>query len=270
MRRAPRADDAARLYVLIYDSTLFGDALGAPPSGLIPKVFWSYPAAIFVDLAWVRAGAAGIPNVEAEDLLGPVLVHEAGHALGLTRSRAHGDGAHCAVDGCIMQAAIELSFTRFLLGGEMPAPQLCAPCAADLWAVGSDGNVRFLGAALVRREPLYAAVTLPGLTFVSFIDPGAIDAARTVAVADGVVERSLRDLPAPIRADARGQWSPVQVSGYVAADLDAPGAAARLRPAIEAALADPDPHVVEGARRLEAALESRKSHLTGGQRPREN
>lgn len=94
-----------------------------------------------------------------------VLKHEAGHVLGLTRSTAHGDGAHCSNSRCLMNASPgwRSGFFGLILGIRIER-ELCADCRDDLELAKSenvDPELEFKGPFLIRRENGYSVASLP-------------------------------------------------------------------------------------------------------------
>jgi hypothetical protein len=115
---------AAYLYVLFFDSTLYG----GPPEN--PHVRVDSPSAIFVDMACLNA----MDDAAPADILPSVLIHEAGYVLGLERGRG---GAHCPNETCIMYP---------YAGNERRT--LCAACRRELAAEReqpADPRLRFVG-----------------------------------------------------------------------------------------------------------------------------
>jgi hypothetical protein len=147
------AEGTAYLYVLCYDSTLYGG------SSKIPHVRADSPTAIWVDMAYLRKAGS-----RAEDLLPRALVHEAGHVLGLKRGEG---GAHCLDQKCVMYA---------FSGQQRRA--LCAACEQDLAAAREgpgDARLSFSGPLLIRREKEYAVAKLPAMTGVAFGSDASLD-----------------------------------------------------------------------------------------------
>jgi len=69
-----------------------------------------------------------------------VLVHEAGHVLGLVTNDAHRDGGHCTNAWCLMYDGVDarsLAVHLFptLFTGYLPT-HVCRDCRADLWGEG--------------------------------------------------------------------------------------------------------------------------------------
>ncbi len=164
----PRDRATAYVYVLYYRSD----------DGRNPHVNWHYPGAIFADITYFRRVASEIPGFAVEDVEAPLLVHEAGHVLGLTRDESHGDGSHCSNRRCVMYAVLEVSLEGLSRGERLPeAP--CDRCRADIAAARSrrpDARLGFVGPVFVRREPRYTLLRLPGLLMVALGDEAAIPA----------------------------------------------------------------------------------------------
>lgn len=96
---------------------------------------------------------------------GLILIHETGHALGLTQNDAHGTNNHCRASECLMRSTIQVDLWSYLLGrGTVRQTNICEDCRADLLRgreLAPDANLRFVGGALVRSEEDYHVVSLP-------------------------------------------------------------------------------------------------------------
>lgn len=158
----------AYLYLLYYDGALCDrDPLGPdgkpikrdktkghrgdnPHVDLLP-----YPAAIFVNSRY------GLHRSRRE-----ILVHEAGHVLGLARRAEGTQMLHCLTETCLMQASISFHISRWLtLRDPITQHEFCADCRADLQAQATGPaavNLRFIGSVMVRTEPGYHVLSLPG------------------------------------------------------------------------------------------------------------
>ncbi len=246
MGRGPEMDDrkTAYLYVLYYEN-----------QGKRPYVNWHYPAAIFADVTYFRDAARAVPGLVAADVETSLLVHEAGHVLGLTRRRLDGDGAHCRVAGCVMVSMIEVDATAPPgAARELPlAP--CERCTREMAASRThpyDPRLWFLGPVFVRSERQYMVLRLPGATFLSLLGEDELRAE--------VGRRSLARLTEDLFAAEPG-------SGYMLGYLYPPDAPLlRLTPAVRAAASDPDPVARRAAMVVAGALAARgywDGHLSG-------
>jgi len=225
----------AFLYMLFYDSKR--------PAGLAqrPHVSTGHAAAIFVDRAYLRGQveSLALPVLDADDLLPRALTHEVFHVLGLTRRTSGGDNGHCVDASCGMFAKVKLSSARALLRVGLGPTQLCSSCAADLEASRSgpgDARYSFVEPMVVRCEPLYWVLSLPGATYVSLEPPEASDWRALAAAVKGDVE------------------SGHVVTGFVA-DLDSWFNRRAARARVDAALEDPSPIVRSAAQALDEELD---------------
>lgn len=100
-----------------------------------------------------------------KSLEGLLLIHEAGHVLGLTQNGAHGTNIHCLSANCLMQPAIRVGLWQRLFGGHLTTQtNLCEKCRADLMAgreAEPEANLRFAGGAFVRSEEDYHIISQP-------------------------------------------------------------------------------------------------------------
>jgi tetratricopeptide (TPR) repeat protein len=183
----PAAPPPAFIYVLFYNHALCDRApapgTGRPAAGaaLRPRV-WTrnphvdvqpYPAMIYLDthlaFRWVQR---------------LVLLHEAGHVLGLAFRPAEAAGGHCLHKACLMSEAFRLPYLALGL-----QRKLCARCAGQLAEVRSQPpstNQRFVGPVLVRSEGAYHVLSLPH---------------RAKAIVGELADRDCRDFAAAVRAE---------------------------------------------------------------------
>ena len=166
----------AFLEVLFYDSQLTydngipetGDPGANPalkPSRPVPEsqTEWEpYPALIMMN-------TRGYPKI----LEGPLLTHEAGHALGLVNRTNYVADHHCTDSNCLMypklNAVAVLHIHRLLLGSRaftytISQTNLCARCLAELAddaKLPPPTNCYFAGAVMVRSEIGYHVLSLP-------------------------------------------------------------------------------------------------------------
>ena len=136
-------------------TTRWADTRGAPGSctaARIPQTDSPYPA-IYLNTHF----SLGIN-------LNGILLHEAGHNLGLVSRSTHARGGHCLNWGCLMGTHVDyvLEF-RWLPG--MGQSRLCPECVAELKQHATQPppvNLRFVGPVLVRSETGYHVLSLPG------------------------------------------------------------------------------------------------------------
>jgi len=158
----PESQDAAFIYFLFYDSHLAGTSAQEPCTLRLP-----HPAAVFIDRRYLKKWS-WIPG--AGDVGQKMLLHEAGHVLGLCTDQSHGDGLHCTNYPCLMNLELYIRPLRLLLPGPvMPQRKFCAACQTDLAAHRQEppaNNLRFLGPYCVRTETAYHVVATPGFVYV--------------------------------------------------------------------------------------------------------
>ncbi len=158
----PERADAAFDYFLFFDSRLAGTPKAEPITTRI-----TFPGAVLLDRryldAWSRFPGAG-------DMARRLMLHEAGHILGLCANQAHADGIHCTNASCLMNVRLNIRPLQLLLPGPVvPQRDFCSACRADLLATLAQppaDNLRFLGPYCVRSEPGYHVVSSPAFCFV--------------------------------------------------------------------------------------------------------
>jgi hypothetical protein len=141
----------AYLHLFAYDGkTTFK---GARPE---PRVVFNCPSAIFWNVDYARSW----PDQTRIDMLR----HELGHILGLCRNTAHGDGAHCDKQGCLMFPTPDmLSQIGGLVHLYFREHRLCKDCMRDLELAAEapcDENLSFAGPFLMRREDGYSVASM--------------------------------------------------------------------------------------------------------------
>ena len=158
----PERADAAFAYFLFFDSRLAGAPKTEPSTTRI-----AFPGAVFLDRRYLDAKSR-FPG--AGDVARRLILHEAGHVLGLCANQAHADGIHCTNLPCLMNVTLHIRPLRLLMPGPVvPQRDFCSACRADLQATLAQppaDNLRFLGPYCVRSEPGYHVVSSPGFAFV--------------------------------------------------------------------------------------------------------
>ncbi len=248
----------AFLYVLFYNDLLSDrpaavntahPGFKAAPQGRLPirnphVDMLPYPAMIYMN---VHCGFKSV-----RDLL---LLHEAGHVLGLAFRSTHATSGHCLEPGCLMNRAIRDHLGRHLLGRdpiEAKQKQLCERCLAQLAERQKQpppSNLRFVGPLLVRSEAGYHVLSLPH---------------RAKVILGERSEKDCRDFAAAVRAETVSPWDSenefrADASGLEGMLLD-PG---KLRELLTRLNADPDRLVRRVAPRLWTGCASRFN--AGGQ-----
>jgi len=158
----PNAPPSAFLYVLYYSGALSDKHEGAeagrgdkktpphprqrnvhPHADLLP-----YPAILFMNTNYMtRWGRAEI------------LLHEAGHLLGLAGRPTYASGYHCLGFTCLMNK--RFLFSRFILGWQRRPCKRCVAQLAESSMQPPPANLRFVGPVLVRSENGYDVMSLP-------------------------------------------------------------------------------------------------------------
>lgn len=166
----PRDVDSAYCYFLFYDSRLAGVNRHEPFTTRSP-----FPGAVFIDDCYVRQWN-WLPGAGMEP--GLMILHEAGHLLGLASNRSHGDGSHCTNLNCIMNRELTVRPARVILPGPvMPQRNFCPDCQEELEEANKaepPANIRFRSGYAIRSEPLYQVVSSPGFTFIHAGKPESI------------------------------------------------------------------------------------------------
>jgi hypothetical protein len=184
----PPDPDSALIHLFYFDSRTLSDRKSQPATTLLP-----YPVSIFIDTAYrfMDTAGAGDSRSGPGEFRNLALRHEAGHVLGLCRGASHGDGLHCADEHCLMNARIAFHVSRYVTRRD-PWKQrdLCSACQAELQAYRAAtpaANLRFRGPYLVRSEPAYHVLSLPGFVYIQLgpleaLDPGRLRTGREYAV----------------------------------------------------------------------------------------
>jgi hypothetical protein len=169
----------AFLYVLYYDDTLSRDSVvprmlrrGINPFAEIHP----YPAIYFN-----TRFSLGIAMNE-------ILLHEAGHLLGMVSRSAHARDSHCLNRGCQMNTHLDY-FLQFRWLRQRRQSPLCTECVAELKQRSmqpSALNLYYAGPVLVRSEVDYHILSLPD---------------RVRLIVGSLTEQDCQDFGATIRAE---------------------------------------------------------------------
>lgn len=199
------ASHPAYLYVLYYDPTLCNQpaltdteqsVATTPlhkPAMRKPHVdFLPYPPVMYIN---PRYGPKKVQN--------ELLIHEAGHELGLAGRSTNAFAYHCLDINCLMNWTLRYYLERSLLGMDpVKQRQLCAVCVAQLTDSAKQSpptNLRFVGPVLVRSETDYYVLSLPD---------------RVKVIVGSLTEQDCRDFAVTVRAekippnddDTRVEW----------------------------------------------------------------
>ncbi len=220
----------AYLYILYYDSDLTQKShtqgtnhWGASTHALNlhPHAdLWPYPA-IYMN---VRYGfQKWVPN--------EMLLHEAGHILGLVSRPDFATNHHCLSPQCFMNSTIRVSLHRAFLGEPATKQmQLCGRCMTELvrrLKGPARTNVYFAGPVLVRTERGYAVLSLPH---------------RVALIVGTLTPQDCRDFAAQTQAEAaRPDDDEFRYRGVAKDDMLAEPQ--RLRAALEQAEQDSQPNI---------------------------
>jgi len=184
---------AAYLYVLYYDPALCDKPATAgahqtsvsttphlQPAPRKPHVdSLPYPPVMYINPRYGR-------RVVQNDLL----IHEAGHELGLAGRSTYAADYHCLDQNCLMNSTIVYHLGRYLLGMDpIKQHQLCARCVAQLTESAKQSppsNLRFVGPVLVRSEIGYHVLSLPN---------------RLKLVVGDLADQDCRDFAATVRGE---------------------------------------------------------------------
>jgi tetratricopeptide (TPR) repeat protein len=115
-----------------------------------------------------------------------ILVHEAGHLLGMVDRQANARGGHCLNSACYMNDHVEY-IRQFRFLRPMLQSELCAECVAELRQRSTEtlpSNSRYVGPVLVRSEADYHVLSLP---------------ARLRVIVGAFNERACQDFAAALR-----------------------------------------------------------------------
>lgn len=158
----PNGSSPAFMYVLYYSGALSDKRPAAGPAqpgektaprplrkavhphaDLIP-----YPAIIFMNTSYMTSWGRG-----------EVLMHEAGHLLGLAVRPTYARDYHCLGPTCLMNRCFYPG--RFLIGWQKRLCRKCMAQMADSSTLSVPVNLHFVGPVLVRSERDYHVMSLP-------------------------------------------------------------------------------------------------------------
>jgi tetratricopeptide (TPR) repeat protein len=141
--------------------------------------FLPYPPVMYIN---PRYG----PKIVQNELL----IHEAGHELGLAGRSTNAFAYHCLDKNCLMNWTLRYHVSRFILGMDpIKQHQLCPLCIAQLSESAKQSprsNLRFIGPVLVRSETDYYVLSLPD---------------RVKVIVGNLTEQDCRDFAAAVRAE---------------------------------------------------------------------
>jgi hypothetical protein len=182
----PADERTAFLYIFCYRSKLAG--WGVKPDN--PQfTYFPYPCSVFIDRSYL--GFYGLFHRKV--IRRAILLHEAGHALGLARNSDHTKDGHCINAGCLMRPHVTFHFRRFLtLRQPWGNTSFCADCERDLESFKTASpkpNERLWHGYFVHEKTGYQILTLPGFVYVHFgaateLSKGTLDDVRRATIAD--------------------------------------------------------------------------------------
>jgi hypothetical protein len=141
--------------------------------------FLPYPPVMYIN-----------PSYGPKSVQNELLIHEAGHELGLAGRSTNAFAYHCLDKKCLMNWTIRYHIARSLLGMD-PINQrhLCPLCIAQLSESAKQSppaNLRFVGPVLVRSETDFYVLSLPD---------------RVKVIVGNLTEQDCRDFAAAVRAE---------------------------------------------------------------------
>jgi hypothetical protein len=173
--QGPTVSNAAFLYILYYDTRISPGLTGARltpvqkhfalhddfrwTSPIQPHVhLLPFPATIYIDRQYLAPWPRSFEPL--------ILMHEAGHILGLSQDPRHSANNHCTNRSCIMWPSLRLELPRAIYRSQkFSQTNLCEQCKADLNKSRTSPpstNLAFVGPVLIRSETNYSVATLPG------------------------------------------------------------------------------------------------------------
>ena len=190
----PHVDDGeqpAYLHVFFYNRYFsFSRHQGLSGPVRNPHVSPVCPTTVFINVDYAHV-APQYMRIE-------LVLHEAGHVLGLSENGNHGDGTHCRNRGCLMRPfeEVEAELVRLLAApaGVQFSRHPCQDCLHDLEAskaMEPDEKLSFAGPFLVRREKGYAVVRLPNCEIIEVTEEPTIPWQRTLAYAKRQIGKSV-------------------------------------------------------------------------------
>lgn len=201
------ASSSAYMYVLFYNDR-------GPSDHEDGVRFLPYPAMIYINPHYFHGMAKN-----------EVLLHEAGHELGLVR-RPDGADFHCPDPNCLMNKTVRVHIGRLLtFRNPVKQHELCEKCKAELAEsskLSPPANLRFAGPVLVRSEAGYSVLSLPQCAEV---------------VLGNLTERDSRDFAADARALSSGEDEDIAYNVYAKDEVKSNPA--KLAEMIDRAAADP-------------------------------
>jgi len=239
----------AFMYVLFYDGKLCdqpavgevnqvgASAASHPPErNKNPHVdLLPYPAAIFMN---TRVGAKSIRD--------EMLLHEAGHLLGLAGRPIGATSYHCLDETCLMYTSLTIHIGRLLTFRDpITQKKYCEQCVAQLTESSrraAPSNPRFVGPVLARSEAGYHVLSLPS---------------RVKLIVGDLTEQDCQDFAAAVRAEtplADVDSNALRLDAFVKVEMRSEPA--KVRDIINRAKADPFDHVRSVASRLDQMLPS--------------
>jgi hypothetical protein len=201
--------------------------------------FLPYPPVMYIN---PRYGPKYVQN--------EMLIHEAGHELGLASRATNAFAYHCLDKKCLMNWTVRYHIIRALFGMD-PINQrhLCTLCVAQLAESVKQSpptNLRFVGPVLVRSETDYYVLCLPD---------------RIKVIVGSLTEQDCRDFAAAVRAEKTpSNGDGARVDWYVKDEvLDK---FARVSDSIDQAKADPLEPVRTTAPKIFAQFCAAHGHVT--------
>lgn len=160
----PADERTAFIYILFFRSSRLG-LFPRPKNPYFTN--YPFPSAVYIDRAYPRFNL-----IYPAALQETILLHEAGHALGLARTPEHSVRGHCIRKGCLMGETVAFNVRRFLtFRPPLENTTLCTDCRADLArfrATAPPATERHWRGYHRRDGTGYTVLTLPGFFYVQF------------------------------------------------------------------------------------------------------
>jgi tetratricopeptide (TPR) repeat protein len=184
---------AAYMYVLFYNNALSDEPIAAGTNrskATTASHLDSAPRNPHVDCLPYPPVMFMNSNYGAKRYQTDLLLHEAGHELGLASRNTFASDFHCTDKTCLMNWTLRVHLGRYLLGMD-PIKQhhLCAHCITQLTESAKQSpptNLRFVGPVLVRSETNYHVLNLPD---------------RVKVIVGQLTDRDCRDFASAVRAE---------------------------------------------------------------------